>query len=135
MWIFTKPRLITNIKSRLYPSRKRGNVQNRNLLQISNRACSCGEMVEICKTVAYYEYQMVLLALQKTRKCTESWLITNLKSHWYSCRKALMCTGILCPYYKYKTACRCGKSENSLITKIYRRRRRKFLRIWYVCDG
>ena len=37
-------------------------------------------MVEMCKTVAYYEYQMVLLALQKTRKGRESWLITNLKS-------------------------------------------------------
>ena len=92
-------------------------------------------MIEMCKTVAYYEYQMVLLALQNSEMYR---VVAYYKSKIHTgsrAGRALMCTGMLCPYYKYKTACRCEKSENSLITKIYRRRRRTFLRIWYVCDG
>ena len=70
-------------------------MRNRCLLQISNRACIHAENAEIYKTVAYYKYQIVLLALQDRRllqisnrtgsrvgsalMCTGTRLITDLK--------------------------------------------------------
>ena len=50
-------------------------------------ACSRVENAEMLDILTYWEYQIALVAMRKTREFTKSWLITNIKSRLYLCGK------------------------------------------------
>ena len=92
----------TNIKSCLWQCEKRGDLQDQRVLRISNRVCIYAENAVICRIMEFYEYQIALVAMRKTRRSVGSRVLRISNRACSNAENAAICR--IMEYHEYQIA-------------------------------